>query len=107
MRVDLLIGNGLLLLLDCFLWPENVLRIREHEIKPHILLDLLDHVRERLRHDALHGVVVLGEGLEEGDDTLGNTRLLAFFMDVSLVGVEEKYLGVRELLFVRFFYFGF
>lgn len=99
--VVLLIGYCLLLLFDRLLGAEDVLGVLQHDVEPDILLDLLDDMSELLRADALDGVVVLGEGLEEGDDTFADAGLLPPLVDVDGCGVEEEDLGVSELLLCR------
>ena len=55
-------------------------------------------MREIHRGNALDGLLVRREGLEETHDTFGDAGLLAFFMDVGTLRVKEEDLGVRVLL---------
>lgn len=50
--------------------------------------------------DALNGLALGREGLEETHDTLRDTGLLAFFVNVCRWWVKEEDLSVGELLFL-------
>ena len=51
------------------------------------------------------GARVISEWLEEGDDTLGDTGLLSTLVNINCLGIEEKNLGIGELLFLWLFRF--
>ena len=83
LRVVLLVGDGLLLLFDCLLGPKHVFWVCQHDVEPDILLNLLDDVRELLGTNAFDWIVILREGLEEGDDSFADAGLLPSFVDVN------------------------
>ena len=60
-----------------------------------------------LSHNALDRVVFFRKGLEKGNNTLRDTCLFAFFVDVRLVWVEEKDLGIGQFFLIWLLYFWF
>lgn len=98
--VEFGIGYGLRFLLSLWSPPQTVERIGvgEYYVQPNVGLDLLEHVCEVDSGYALDRLLLRGERLEEGDHTLGDSSLLALFVDVNPPWVEEHDFGIGELL---------
>ena len=75
--------------------------MRQHQVKPETRLHFLRDMSEIDGRDALYGLFLSSEGLEERDDTLGNAGLLPLLMDVCPLGVEKHDLRIRVLFLLR------
>ena len=75
----------------------------DDDVEPDVSLNLFHHVSELKGGDDLNGLTRVCEGLEEGDNTLGDTALFSPFMYINRARMIKQNLCICILLLLRFF----
>ena len=88
------------------LCPVESVWVLNHDIEPDAWLNLLEHMCEGARRDALNRCLCLRERQEKVDYTLRNTHLLALLVDVGTWWVEVHDFDICELILGRLFALG-
>ena len=66
----------------CFTFTIDVIWVLKNDIEPNVGFNLFGQVRIVQSRYAFDWVLIVCEGLEETDDTFGDTSLLSSFVDV-------------------------
>jgi len=80
--LKLRISYGLSFFFSSFTLTIYIIWVLQHNIKPNIWLNLFGQMRVVQSRNAFDWVLLVSEGLEEADDTFGNTSLLSSFVNV-------------------------
>jgi hypothetical protein len=101
--LELIISNGLSFNIVSLSFSVDGVGMCDDHVQPDVWFHLLDEMRVLQSRYALDGVLLVCEGLEELYNTFADTGLLSPLMNVYGFWVEEKDLGVCELLFLWLF----
>jgi hypothetical protein len=87
--LKLRISNGFSFFFSSFTLAIDVIRVLKHNIQPNVGFNLFGQMCIVQSRYAFNGVLIVSEGLEETDDTFGDTSLLPSFVNVRGQRIEE------------------